>query len=64
MRLGLPSLGIIGIPLKISSSQENPCVRLDRQTEDLEATEYKEGMEHTPNTTALGTVPVPPTADK
>jgi AsmA protein len=64
MRLGLPPLGIIGIPLKITGTQENPRVRLGKQTEDLEETEYEEGMEHTPNTTAPGTVPVPPTADK
>lgn len=64
MRLGLPPLGIIGIPLKITGTQENPRVRLGKQTEDLEETEYQEGMEHTPNSTSPGTVPVPPTTDK
>ncbi|MEN9335304.1 MAG: hypothetical protein RLZZ500_291 [Bacteroidota bacterium] len=49
MRLGLPPLGIIGIPLKITGTQENPKVRLGKQTEDLEETEYQEGMEITPN---------------
>ena len=42
MRLGLPPLGIIGIPLKITGTQENPKVGLGRKTEDLEETEYKE----------------------
>lgn len=41
MRLGLPPLGIIGIPLKITGTQENPKVGLGRKTEDLEETEYK-----------------------
>lgn len=49
MRLGLPPLGIIGIPLKITGTQDNPKVRLGKQTEDLEETEYQEGMEITPN---------------
>jgi AsmA protein len=40
MRLGLPPLGIIGIPLKITGTQENPRVRLGNKTEDLEETEY------------------------
>ena len=41
MRLGLPPLGIIGIPLKITGTQENPKVRLGKQTEDLQETEYE-----------------------
>ena len=49
MRLGLPPLGIIGIPLKITGTQDNPKVRLGKQTEDLQETEYQEGMEITPN---------------
>ncbi|MGV3695673.1 hypothetical protein [Flavobacterium sp.] len=44
MRLGLPPLGIIGIPLKVTGTQENPKVRLGRQTEDLQETEYEEGQ--------------------
>ncbi|TDP58673.1 AsmA-like C-terminal region-containing protein [Flavobacterium dankookense] len=40
MRLGLPPLGIIGIPLKITGTQDNPKVKLGKQTEDLEETEY------------------------
>ncbi|MFN5774378.1 AsmA-like C-terminal region-containing protein, partial [Flavobacterium sp.] len=51
MRLGLPPLGIIGIPLKITGTQENPRVRLGKQTEDLDETEYQEGMEITPTAT-------------
>ena len=40
MRLGLPPLGIIGIPLKITGTQEEPKVKLGKQTEDLQETEY------------------------
>jgi AsmA protein len=48
MRLGLPPLGIIGIPMKITGTQENPKVSLGRKTEDLEETEYEEGQTPTP----------------
>ena len=44
MRLGLPPLGILGIPLKITGNKDNPKVRLGRQTEDLKETEYDEGQ--------------------
>jgi AsmA protein len=44
MRLGLPPLGIIGIPLTITGTQENPKVKLGRKTEDLEETEYDPNM--------------------
>lgn len=47
MRLGLPPLGIIGIPLKITGTQDEPKVKLGKQTEDLQETEYE------------GKVPVP-----
>lgn len=40
MRLGLPPLGIIGIPIKVTGTQENPKVKLGKQTEDLQETEY------------------------
>ncbi|MEM0541655.1 hypothetical protein WFZ85_03430 [Flavobacterium sp. j3] len=40
MRLGLPPLGIIGIPLKITGTKDNPRVRLGKETQDLEETEY------------------------
>lgn len=41
MRLGLPPFGIIGIPMKITGTQDNPKVRLGKNTEDLEETEYE-----------------------
>lgn len=40
MRLGLPPFGLLGIPLKITGTQDNPKVQLGKQTEDLEETEY------------------------
>ena len=42
MRLGLPPLGIIGIPLTVTGTQENPKVKLGRKGEDIEETEYNE----------------------
>jgi AsmA protein len=42
MRLGLPPFGIIGIPMKITGTKDNPKVSLGRQTEDLKETEYNE----------------------
>ncbi|WP_264520443.1 AsmA-like C-terminal region-containing protein [Flavobacterium sp. N1994] len=44
MRLGLPPLGIIGIPMKITGTKDNPKVSLGRQSEDLKETEYEEGQ--------------------
>ena len=44
MRLGLPPLGIIGIPLTITGTQDEPIVKLGRKTEDLQETEYNEGV--------------------
>lgn len=43
MRLGIPPFGIIGIPIKITGTQENPIIGVGRKTEDLEETEYEEG---------------------
>lgn len=40
MRLGLPPFGLFGIPLKVTGTQDNPRVRLGKQTEDLEEVEY------------------------
>ncbi len=40
MRLGLPPLGIIGIPLTITGTQDEPKVKLGRKTQDLEETIY------------------------
>lgn len=42
MRLGLPPLGIIGIPLTITGTQDNPKVKIGRKTEDLQETEYND----------------------
>lgn len=38
MRLGLPPLGIIGIPLTITGNKDNPKVKIGRKTEELEET--------------------------
>lgn len=51
MRLGLPPLGIIGIPIKVTGTKDNPIVKLGRQTEDLKETEYQEGQAPTATTT-------------
>lgn len=51
MRLGLPPLGIIGIPMKITGTKDNPKVSLGRQSEDLKETEYEEGQAPVPATT-------------
>ena len=43
MRLGLPPLGIVGIPMRITGTQENPKVKLGKgDQEDIPETEYKE----------------------
>ncbi|HLO72482.1 MAG TPA: AsmA-like C-terminal region-containing protein [Flavobacterium sp.] len=44
MRIGLPPLGIIGIPIKVLGTQENPDIKLGRKSEDLEETEYVDGV--------------------
>jgi AsmA protein len=54
MRLGLPPLGIIGIPMKITGTKDNPKVSLGRQSEDLKETEYEDGQAPVP---APATVP-------
>lgn len=38
MRLGLPPLGIIGIPLVITGNKDNPKIKIGRHSEDLEET--------------------------
>jgi AsmA protein len=38
MRLGLPPLGIFGIPLTITGNKDNPKIKVGRQSEDLEET--------------------------
>ncbi len=42
MRLGLPPLGIIGIPMRVKGTQDNPSIKLGKDKEELEETEYKE----------------------
>lgn len=39
MRLGLPPLGIIGMPLLITGNKDNPKIKIGRKSEDLEETE-------------------------
>ncbi|WP_026976528.1 AsmA-like C-terminal region-containing protein [Flavobacterium tegetincola] len=41
MRLGLPPLGIIGIPMKISGTHDNPDVKLGKKGKELKETKYK-----------------------
>lgn len=40
MRLGLPPFGIIGIPITVTGTHEEPVVKLGRKTEDLQEVEY------------------------
>lgn len=47
MRLGLPPLGIIGIPLKITGTQDKPIVKIGKKSDDLEETEYNESTNDT-----------------
>ena len=47
MRLGLPPLGIIGIPIKVTGTQENPKIGLGKRSKDLEETEYDANSEAT-----------------
>ncbi|MBL0356004.1 MAG: AsmA family protein [Chitinophagaceae bacterium] len=43
MRLGLPPLGIIGIPMNVTGTQENPKIKLGKgNNEELNETEYRE----------------------
>jgi len=44
MRLGLPPLGIIGIPIKVTGTQDNPKVGIGRKTEELTEVEYDENQ--------------------
>lgn len=57
MRLGLPPLGIIGIPIKVTGTQDNPEIGLGKKTEDLEETEYVEGMDLTTPEVKTTTLP-------
>ena len=42
MRLGLPPLGIIGIPLTVTGTKDNPKVKVGRKGDEIEETEDKE----------------------
>jgi AsmA protein len=42
MRLGLPPLGIFGIPLTVTGSQDNPKIKVGRKSQDLEETKDTE----------------------
>jgi len=42
MRLGLPPLGIFGIPLTVTGTQDNPKIKLGRKSDDLEETQDTE----------------------
>ncbi len=59
MRIGLPPLGILGIPIKVLGTQENPNIKLGRKSEDLEETKYIDGI--TPVNTTV--VPKPAVSD-
>ncbi|MEN2414029.1 AsmA-like C-terminal region-containing protein [Flavobacterium mesophilum] len=42
MRLGLPPLGIFGIPLTVTGTQDNPKIKVGKKTQDLEETKDTE----------------------
>jgi AsmA protein len=42
MRLGLPPLGIFGIPMTITGNKDNPKVKIGRKSDDLQETEDKD----------------------
>ncbi len=46
IRLGLPPLGIVGIPIKVLGTSDNPRFRYGRGTsdEDIEVTEYTDEL--------------------
>ncbi|WP_338376240.1 AsmA-like C-terminal region-containing protein [uncultured Flavobacterium sp.] len=44
MRVGLPPLGIIGIPIKVTGNQENPEIEIGKKSEELEETIYEDGV--------------------
>ncbi len=43
MRLGLPPLGILGIPLTVTGTNNNPKVKVGKQGQDIEETKDTEG---------------------
>lgn len=42
MRLGLPPLGIFGIPITVTGNKDNPKIKIGKETQELESTEDKE----------------------
>jgi AsmA protein len=44
MRIGLPPLGLIGIPIKVTGNQEDPKINIGKKSEDLEETIYEDGV--------------------
>ncbi|KAF2507961.1 hypothetical protein EYY60_18620 [Flavobacterium zhairuonense] len=42
MRLGLPPLGIFGIPLTVTGTQDNPKIKVGKKSQDLEETKDTE----------------------
>jgi AsmA protein len=59
MRVGLPPLGIIGIPIKVLGTQENPDIQLGKKSEDLEETEYVDGVTPINTVVPATTTPTP-----
>lgn len=59
MRVGLPPLGLIGIPIKVTGTQDNPNIKLGKKSDDLEETEYVDGVSPLTNPTDSTAVPVP-----
>ncbi len=41
MRLGLPPLGIIGIPITVTGNKDKPKIKLGKKGEDIQETEFK-----------------------
>jgi AsmA protein len=62
MRIGLPPLGILGIPIKVLGTQENPKIKLGRKSDELEETQYIDGV--TPVNTKGNSVPIAPDSTK
>ena len=42
MRLGLPPLGIIGIPLTVTGTKDNPKVKVGKKGDEIEETKDTE----------------------
>ena len=45
MRLGLPPMGIIGIPLKVEGTKDKPKVRIGSKTQGIQGEQYNENTE-------------------